>query len=145
MWPAVPTTRVRGAFMDRGSGGEAGRERAVVLLAHPLDLLHLVFVVLAEEEVPLCAAFREVAALRQDLAPNRFLDLVLPRHLAFQDLQDLEPDVVGVVQEFHLIVVLERIDDQMREMDAALVAEAHQMTIFRSRAILAFTLRNSSW
>src|SRR6266571_8455331 len=120
MCPAVPTTTWRGAIM------EAGRGR--VLLADPFHLLHLLVVVLAEEEIPLGAAFRNVALVRGDLAPDGFLELVFLQELGLEDLQHPEPDVVRVEQELYAFLVLEGVDEKVRQMHAALVAQSHEIT-----------------
>src|SRR5262249_28891248 len=128
MWPAVPTTSGRAA-----------------LFADAAHLLHLVFVVLAEEHLVLGASLGDVALLGQDALADALFQLLLVRHLRLEDLQDLQPHVVLVLEELDPVVVLEEMDDQVGEMDAALVAEPHQITIFRSLASLALTLRKSCW
>src|SRR2546423_2707382 len=135
MCPAVPTTTWRGAIMEAGGG----------LLADPFHLFHLLVVVLPEEEIPLGAAFRHVALLRGDLAPDGLLELVLLQQLGLEDLQHPETDVVRVEQELDAVLVLEGVDEEVREVHATLVAQSHEITILRSRASLDFTLRNSSW
>src|SRR6266581_766756 len=137
MCPAVPTTTWRGAIMEAGRG--------CVLLADPFHLLHLLVVVLAEEEIPLGAAFRHVALVQGDLAPDGLLHLVFLHELRLEDLQDPLADGVRVEQELDALLVLEGVDEEVRQVHAALVAESHEITILRSRASFDFTLRNSSW
>src|SRR5881296_1384172 len=117
MCPAVPTTIWRGAVM--------GAERRGGLFADALDLLDLLLVVLAEEKVPFGAALRYLALLRSDLAADVFLDLILFQKLGFEDLQHLQANVVGVAQELDTIVVLEGVDEEMRQVHAPLVAQSH--------------------
>src|SRR5881396_2180225 len=135
MCPAVPTTTWRGAIMEAGRG----------LLADPFHLLHLLVVILAKEEIPLGAAFRHLALLRGDLAPDGLLELVFLQQLGLEDLQHPQADVVRVEQELDALLVLEGVDEEVRQVHAALVAESHEITILRSRASFDFTLRNSSW
>src|SRR5881296_549043 len=115
------------------------------LFADPFHLLQLLVVILAEEEVPLGAAFRDLALLRSDLAADGLFELVFLQKLGFEDLQHFQADVVRIAQELDALLVFERVDEEVRQMYAAFVAQPHEITILRSRASLDFTLRNNSW
>src|SRR5678815_2465494 len=104
MWPAVPTTT---CFMRVFDGGRWTSSPDAA------DLVELLFVVLAEEDVPLLAAFGDrPALLAHDLGSDPALDVLVFSQFGPQKVDQLEADLVAVPGESCLLYTSDAADER---------------------------------
>src|SRR6202034_296868 len=108
------------------------------------QLLDLLVVVLAVEDIPLLRAFKDGALLALDLLAGGDVDSGFLIEQVFENLAGFLADGVGVFDELDLIHLLKNVGNRPGQHVDFVAAEPHSTALYL-RTSSVFTLRNISW
>src|SRR6266480_4015652 len=87
-------------------------------------------VVLPVEDVPLVRAFLDRALLALDLPAHERVDGLVRLHLVGDQLHDLLADLLGVGVVLDLLVLVQMVEDEVRQPEDLLARQLHRMMPF---------------
>jgi hypothetical protein len=104
---------------------------------------NLFLVVFPVQHFPLVRSLGTRPLLALDLPPHEGVDGFVGAHLAFDELVDLAADLLDVGEELDAVVVVERVQDEVRQAEGLLAGQLHRMMPF-SFASFFFAILNMS-
>src|SRR6185437_915308 len=128
-------------IQKRGMKIEKGiPDRAAVLHA---ELFHFFVVVLAVEDVPFLAAFKNGAFLAFNFLPRSFVDSLFLIQKVLKNFADFEANGISVFDKIYFIHGGERVGHHMRNLVSFIAVDPHSTALYL-RTSSFFTLRNIS-
>ena len=107
------------------------------------QFFYFLVVILAVEDVPFLAAFKNCTLLIFDLVPRRLVDFFFLIQQVFQNLANFQPESVSIFEKLNLAHLGESVGDHVRHFIHFVTANSHNTALYL-RTNSFFTLRNIS-
>ena len=107
------------------------------------QFFYFLVVILAVEDVPFLAAFKNCTLLIFDLVPRRLVDFFFLIEQVFQNLAHFQAESISVFEKLNFSHLREGVGDHVRHLIYFVAANSHSTALYL-RTNSFFTLRNIS-